>query len=203
MSSFPFRKVARRIVLTGGPGAGKTAILELARHNLCRHVEVLPESASIVFGGGFPRLSSIVARRCAQRAIFHVQSELETMSLSDPEHEVVLCDRGTLDALAYWPAPWADFFADMKTSMEAELARYETVVHLCVPEIPSEYKQTPLREESHAEARAIDAKLREVWSTHPHRIIINGEENFMDKANRALDVIRAEVRAHPCDDHGE
>ncbi len=31
------------MVLTGGPGAGKTAILELVRRTLCPHVALLPE----------------------------------------------------------------------------------------------------------------------------------------------------------------
>ena len=42
---------ARRIALTGGPGAGKTAVLELMRKTLCKHVKVLPESAGIVRRG--------------------------------------------------------------------------------------------------------------------------------------------------------
>ncbi len=45
----------KRIALTGGPGAGKTAVLELLRKYFCKHVRVLPEAASILFGGGFPR----------------------------------------------------------------------------------------------------------------------------------------------------
>ena len=36
----------RRVVLTGGPGAGKTAVLELIRQSLCEHVKVLAESAN-------------------------------------------------------------------------------------------------------------------------------------------------------------
>ena len=32
----------RRVVLTGGPGAGKTAVLELVRRTFCHHVDVLP-----------------------------------------------------------------------------------------------------------------------------------------------------------------
>jgi hypothetical protein len=36
--------VARRIVLAGGPGAGKTAVLEVMRRAMCHHVHVLPES---------------------------------------------------------------------------------------------------------------------------------------------------------------
>jgi adenylylsulfate kinase-like enzyme len=42
------------IVVTGGPGAGKTALLEVARKALCSHVALLPEAATILFGGGFP-----------------------------------------------------------------------------------------------------------------------------------------------------
>ncbi len=37
----------RRIVLTGGPGAGKTAVLEMVRHVVCAHVVLVPEAAAI------------------------------------------------------------------------------------------------------------------------------------------------------------
>jgi nucleoside-triphosphatase THEP1 len=43
----------RRVVLTGGPGGGKTAVLELVQRTLCEHVKVLPEAAGMVFRGGF------------------------------------------------------------------------------------------------------------------------------------------------------
>ena len=55
----------RRIVLTGGPGAGKTAVLELVRLYFCRHVHVLPEAAGIVFSGGFPRDADFGSRQAA------------------------------------------------------------------------------------------------------------------------------------------
>ena len=55
----------RRVVLTGGPGAGKTAVLELIRQSFCTHVKVLPEAAGIVFGGGFPREDDAVQTRSA------------------------------------------------------------------------------------------------------------------------------------------
>jgi len=63
------RHEARRIVLTGGPGAGKTAVLALVKQSLCQHLRVLPEAAGILFGGGFPRSDGLDARRAAQRAI--------------------------------------------------------------------------------------------------------------------------------------
>lgn len=90
----------RRVGLTGGPGAGKTALLELIRQSFCAHVKVLPESASIIFGGGFPREDDDSCRRAAQRAIFHVQRELESTGDSH-NPAIVLCDRGTVDGLAY------------------------------------------------------------------------------------------------------
>ena len=44
-----------RIVLTGGPGGGKTTAADLFRRELGERVVVVPESATILFGGGFPR----------------------------------------------------------------------------------------------------------------------------------------------------
>jgi predicted ATPase len=99
----------RRIVLTGGPGAGKTAVLELIRQYFCAHVKVLPEAAGIVFGGGFPLGDALELRRAAQRAIFYVQRELEAAGDAN-NPAIVLCDRGTVDGAAYWPGPgelWA------------------------------------------------------------------------------------------------
>ena len=61
------KHVARRVVLTGGPGAGKTATLELIRRSsFCEHVQILPESAGIVFGGGFPRRATLADLRILQ-----------------------------------------------------------------------------------------------------------------------------------------
>jgi hypothetical protein len=51
--------------------------LELVRQEFCQHMSVLPEAASILFGGGFPRDEDTGERRAAQRAIYYVQRELE------------------------------------------------------------------------------------------------------------------------------
>ena len=100
----------RRIVLTGGPGAGKTALLELISHAFCPHVRVLPEAAGVIFGGGFPREEERESRRAAQRAICHVQRELEVVG-DGHNPAVVLCDRGTVDGVAYWPGPPEEFWS--------------------------------------------------------------------------------------------
>jgi predicted ATPase len=121
----------KRVVLTGGPGAGKTAVLELIRQSLCEHVVVLPEAAGIVFGGGFPRTQSVPVRSAAQRAIFFVQRELEAAAGST-NPAIVLCDRGTVDGAAYWPGP-DTLWSSVGVTRADEIARYDTVIHLRTP----------------------------------------------------------------------
>ena len=182
----------RRIVLTGGPGAGKTAILELIRQSFCDHVEVLPESASIVFGGGFPRAGDAARLRAAQRAIFYVQRELEAAAeASNPV--IVLCDRGTVDGVAYWPGE-QDFWGSIGTTLEEQLRRYDAVIHLRTPAAADGYnQQNPLRIESATEALRIDARIAHAWEPHPRRFVVEASSVFLDKAARALEILRGEL----------
>ena len=179
-------------MLTGGPGAGKTAVLELVRQEFCAHVQVLPESAGIVFGGGFPRTGSIEWRRGAQRAIFFVQRELE--STADASNAaIVLCDRGTVDGAAYWPGP-DSFWESVETTQAAEMARYDAVIHLRTPTIEGGYNHgNPLRTESAAAAAEIDERLLRIWEAHPRRFIVPSSEEFLEKAARVVAILKAEM----------
>jgi predicted ATPase len=183
----------RRIVLTGGPGAGKTALLELIRQSFCAHVKVLPEAAGVVFGGGFPREDDPSCRRAAQRAIFYVQRELEAVGDSHGP-AVVLCDRGTIDGLAYWPGAMEDFWLSLGTTLEAELGRYDAVIHLRTPAQDHGYNhQNRLRTESAAVAADIDARIISAWERHPRRFIVESSVDFLDKAARALEILHGEL----------
>jgi predicted ATPase len=182
----------RRVVLTGGPGAGKTAVLELIRQAFCEHVRILPESAGILFGGGFPRGEAPALLRPAQRAIFFTQRELEaTGDARNPA--MVLCDRGTVDAAAYWPGP-DDFWAVVGTTLQEQLQRYDAVIHLRTPRMQSGYNQSnPLRIESAAEAAAIDDRILRSWELHPQRTVVEQAPDFMAKAARALNALSSEL----------
>jgi predicted ATPase len=185
----------RRIVLTGGPGAGKTAVLELVRHFFCRHMDVLPESASILFGGGFRRAKTDAGRQAAQRAIFHVQRELEATADAEGNPAVVLCDRGTVDGSAYWPGP-EDFWTALGTTREAELRRYDAVIHLRVPPARLGYNHSnPVRIETAAEAAAIDDRIARAWEGHPRVFLVESAADFLEKGRRAVELLRAEVPA--------
>lgn len=185
------------VVLTGGPGAGKTAVLETIRRYFCEHVQILPEAAGIVFGGGFPRETSIPLRCAAQRAIYHVQRELERAAIEACTAAVVLCDRGTIDGLAYWPVEERRFWADTKSTLDEELARYAAVIHLRTPSGDTGYDHTnPLRIESASEAAAIDARVADAWARHPHRASVESDTDFLKKVARAVAFVREEVP--PC-----
>lgn len=183
---------AKRIVLTGGPGAGKTAVLGIVEQSLCRHLRVLPESASIVFGGGFPRGDALDVRRAAQRAIYFMQHELEAAAMTG-DVAIALCDRGTLDGLAYWPGP-GSFWDDVGTTLDRELARYSAVIHLRTPPLAMGYDHSNrLRIESAVEARAIDERIASAWASHPRRFEVAAASSFLEKAARTIEILRGEL----------
>jgi predicted ATPase len=186
----------RFVVLTGGPGAGKTAVLEIVRRAFCEHIAVLPESATILFGGGFPRHDTEPGRRAAQGAIFRVQRAMEEMSREERQCAVALCDRGTLDGLAYWPEGLAAAAKALHIDVDEELARYHAVIHLRTPSAGNGYDHSnPVRTESADAARALDARVLEVWARHPRRIVIDSESDFLRKVARAVAAIRDQVPA--------
>jgi hypothetical protein len=183
---------AKRIVLTGGPGAGKTAVLALVKQSLCKHLRVLPEAAGILFGGGFPREDGPDAMRAAQRAIYFVQRELEAAT-AGADVAVALCDRGTIDGAAYWPGP-EPLWDAVGTTLDAELARYAAVIHLRTPGVDTGYDHSnPLRIETAGEARALDGRIAAAWARHPRRFEIAPASEFLAKAARAVEILRGEL----------
>jgi len=184
----------RRVVLTGGPGAGKTAALELVRKSFCRHVHVLPEAATILFGGGFPREEHPDAKKAGQRAIYYIQRELEALPAPYGTAAVTVCDRGTLDGLAYWPGAPDEMSAAVGTTIGQEMARYQTVIHLRTPSAAQGYNHSnSLRTESAAVAADIDERIANVWSAHPRRLIVESRADFLTKAAEVLGILRAEI----------
>jgi predicted ATPase len=172
-----------RIVLTGGPGGGKTTAADLFRREIGERVVVVPEAATLLFSGGFPRIAEIQAKKAAQQAIYHVQTQLENVQSALYPDRVLLCDRGTIDGAAYWPDDPAGFFAAVGSSEGAELARYDAVLFFesaAVGNISIE-GGNPTRVETNAEAVALDARLRALWSKHPRFAVVPHHPSFVKK----------------------
>ncbi len=127
---------------------------------------------------------------------------METMVRGERQAAVALCDRGTLDGLAYWPGGMPAACTALGIDHEAELARYQAVIHLRPPIAGSGYNHSnPARVESAADALAIDARIDAAWARHPRRVVIESESDFVRKVARAVEAIRKELgsccRMHP------
>lgn len=180
-----------RIALTGGPGGGKTTAIDLFRREMGEGVVVVPEAATLMFTGGFPRYDQPEAVRSAQLAIYHVQRNLEDIQAARYPDRILLCDRGTIDGAAYWPEMDGDFFETLGTSPEAELARYDGVIFFESAAVGGLGIEggNPVRRESLEEAVELDAKLRRYWSSHPRFTIVHHNRSFFKKISIGLAVL--------------
>lgn len=193
-----------RIALSGGPGGGKTTAADMLRREIGDRVIVVPESATMLFSGGFPRCNEVEARKAVQRAIFHVQRNLEELQSARFPHRVLLCDRGTVDGAAYWPTSDPnEFFTELGTTLEQELLRYDAVLFFETAAVGDLSIETgnPVRTESNAEAVALDARLRTLWSQHPNFVMIKHSNSFMAKIFEGLHVLGELIRRFSDGEH--
>ena len=122
----------QRIVITGGPGSGKTVITRTLVERHPDRFALVPEAATQVYtrlGTRWDRLN-LEGRRDAQRQMYHLQTEQESRISAEHPHRVLLLDRGTIDGAAYWPDGPDDFWRNVGTTRERELARYDAVLLL-------------------------------------------------------------------------
>ncbi|WP_206486404.1 AAA family ATPase [Thalassotalea sp. G2M2-11] len=175
--------IRKRIVLTGGPGGGKTTALDLIRREFCGKIASVPEAATMIFSGGINRSMDPEVLKAQQTAIFNLQKHLEDIQRAAHPDCLILCDRGSLDGLAYWPESEQHFFETMNTSLELELARYDAVIFFETAAMSgaSIKSNNPVRNESEQAAVDLDNKLKKVWSQHPNFNLVGRSESFIRK----------------------
>lgn len=181
----------KKIVLTGGPGGGKTTVADLFKREYLRELSVVQESATILFKGGFPRTRDLDVRKEIQRTIYQVQVNQEKIHDILYPNRTMLCDRGTVDGAAYWPDPSEDFFRMMNTTLDAELARYDAVIFFetaAARGFPDDLTNY-LRIENPAQAIELDTKLRNIWSQHEKFILIKNDQSFLTKIHQAVQLL--------------
>jgi len=95
---------------------------------------------------------------------------------------VLICHRGTLDALACWRRngwPEQDFFALTGTHRDEHLRRYQGVLHLQTAAIGArEHRRRwhdAHRPETLAQAAQIDALCTAAWRAHPGYVLITND----------------------------
>jgi predicted ATPase len=186
-----------RVVLTGGPGGGKdTLIEELLRGPQWRgRISALPEAIALT-----GRLGISVDEKLFQRTMTRLQMAMEdglANAFTLGENRLVLCNRGSLDPLAYWlDRGWEEkeFFDYTGTVRAQHYQRYQAVIHLVTSAdgAPEAYLNHPAahRRESMADAVRLDRLLGQVWHEHPqYQRIDNSGKGWPDKSLQAREIL--------------
>lgn len=187
------------IVVTGGPGGGKTTALDLFQRELKAAVKIVPEAATMLFGHGLDREVGNGDGKLLQRSIYRMQISQEEIFRDSSVDRLLICDRGTLDGLAYWPDDEQSYFDGIDTTFEAEIARYGAVSFFQTAAIHGEdvRSNNPYRTEDSRTAVALDERLRRVWSRHPNFHFIPAQLSFMAKINHGLETIAGVLQQMP------
>ncbi len=189
-----------KIAITGGPSGGKTTLLETLKKEFGSKISVVPEAASILYGGGFPRKKSTFSRMATQRAIYCTQKELEAIAVEETTTNLVVFDRGSLDSIAYWPNEEEDFFKNIGSTKASELKRYDWVIHLDTASSENYDLSNPIRTETHTEALLLNEKIKLAWNGHPKRVIISSNGDFLAKITKSIQVIKSIIHGNSYED---
>jgi hypothetical protein len=185
------------IVLTGGPGGGKSALLA----DLVQDPKWAGRFVAIPEAVQYARFVNISPRgKLFQRAIVHLQMALEDgldRALGPTDPRLIICDRGSLDPLAYWLQrgwPEEEFFEFTATSLEDHYRRYAAVIHLVTAADGlrwqyARWAAAHCREEAD-EAIRLDRWLQQAWSGHPKYFRVDNEgRNWPAKSKEARGIL--------------
>lgn len=192
----------KRIVLTGGPCAGKTtALVKIIEHfsSLGYKVFVIPEVPTLFSQAGMDYLTSNHQFFFeGEKATLETQIALEDQFMRIAETidrpTIIVCDRGTMDISAYMnDEMWSEITTSVGVASEILRSRYDAVLHLVSAADGAEQFYTTANNSERTEgielARELDKKVIQAWSEHPHLRVINNHENFDTKINRVLQEI--------------
>lgn len=190
----------RKIVLTGGPGSGKTVISCALAERYPGAIVRVPEAATQVYEAAQTRWDKLdeEGRRNVQRRIYHLQLEQEDRLAAENPGKLLLLDRGSVDGAAYWPAGPADYWRDLGTTAQAELSRYAAVIWMQSTAAIGLYDgdlSNPCRYEDANAAMACGEALRALWVGHQRFVAIEAFEFLEQKIAavwRVVDAILAE-----------
>lgn len=203
-------KKIKKIVLTGGPCAGKSSALAKLIVKLTQlgyKVIIVPEAASELINNGISIGPAGIDPVTFQKTIMKLQilRELiyeEAALKMTQENVVLICDRGAIDNQAYCSKEeFAEVVASLKdtqsiTRLVETLSQsvasigdsYDAVFHLKTAADGAEEFYTldnnQARSESPELARELDIKTLNAWTGHSHLRVVDNSTNFKVKLSR-------------------
>jgi len=199
----------KKIVLTGGPCAGKTTALAKIEQDLTEKgykVFVVAEAATELIKSGIsPTDKNGIGLYEFQKIIllYQLQKEKfyeEVVNKFPYEKKVIIYDRGLLDNKAYVTKKefgeileYGSKELGYKLTESDIINRYDMVIHLVTSaEGDAKYytlENNAARSESVEEARRLDKKTMECWAMHDNLQIIDNCNEFSEKIDNVLKTI--------------
>ena len=192
-----------RIVLTGGPAAGKTSLVSRILKEFKKEdgwkVITIPETATdLISGFGLGPFPGCMSMEEFQYFVVADQLHKEQLALKGaetvPEEKVmIIYDRAIFDNLAYVPIDQFQAILSHFGKTPGEImAGYDAVLHLVTCAKGAEFAYNfgnAARYEDISVAREKDDLALAAWSTHPNVRVIDNSVDFEDKINRAIAAI--------------
>lgn len=187
-----------KIVITGGPCAGKSTALSWVQNAFTQMgytVLFVPETATeLITGGVAPWTCGTNGeyQKCQLRLQLDKEKVFEQAARSmDAKKVLIVCDRGALDNKAYMDnIEFAQVLDYLETNEIALRDNYDAVFHLVTAAKGAiEFYTTAnnsARTETVDEAAALDDKLISAWTGHPHLRVIDNSSHFEDKMKRLI-----------------
>ncbi len=194
-------KVVKRIVLTGGPCAGKSSSLDLIQDYLINKgyvVYTVQESATELINSGIkPFGYNKLDLYKFQEVILKYQLDKEQLveyvakNFNIDKDIVIIYDRAIIDNKAYIGQSDFDKLLDKYNLNEIDiLDKYDLVIHLETAAKKNVYTKdnNKARSENELEAIDLDNKTYDAWKLHKNLVRVRCFDKFEDKQRKILEI---------------
>ena len=187
-----------KIVLTGGPCAGKTTALTWINNYFSKRgytVLFVPETATeLITNGVAPwTCGTNYDYQTFQMKLQKVKEQIfdDAARTMKSDKIIIVCDRGILDNKAYMKdVEFKRLLKEFGTNETKERDSYDAVFHLVSAAKGKQEVYTlannAARTESVEDAKKLDDKIISAWTGHPHFRIIDNSTEFEEKLERLL-----------------
>jgi hypothetical protein len=185
-----------KIVLTGGPVAGKTSILAYLKDYFGDKILVIPEIPTFFEKHIFKdnRFFSLFFNKQISKLFFDTQNQLEDIYSEMAKKEkiqLIVCDRGLLDGAAYYSRGVASFIKLHGISFSKMYKKYDAVIWVETLATINKKKCfliRPSSKKSFNDILRISENTLDVWSPHP--LFYQVREKSIDaKKEKILEII--------------